>query len=290
MKIRATIRTQSGLNVGPKAAIRLQSALIRVLLIVAICATSYAADEIRSFSHATTCYAVIREMDGDVWYVTGQVFEAWGTSGRTAADYDISLTDESGALFVGDFDTNISAGYYYHVTHEQSGGSPADTDPAVWQEYGYWTGSTWYPGRVPWKDKVADFTEEDEFGGEVGGLDPNLTDLKRVIDDTYTLYTTVAGPNDANNFTLTAGIDANDVYEGMMIAVEDAGDSHWEVRMIYDYEVGRDVRVDIPFHFSPAAADKVYIWCVWFPRDVYDSTLASSYMQGPGILYVDRRE
>jgi len=249
------------------------------------------ADEIRAFSHASTCYTVIRELDGDVWYVTGQVFEAWGTGSRTAADYDIALTDKSGWMFVGDMDTNIGAGYYYLVTHEQAGGAPADTDPAIWQEYGYWTGSTWYPGRVPWKDKVADFTAEDEFGGEVGGLDPNITEIKAITDIFYTLDTTVAGPNDANNFTITAGIDANDVYEGMMISVQDAGDSHWETRMIDVYQVGRDVTVDYPFSFTPAAGDLVYIWNImYYPLDAFDSALSTGTLYGPGILHIDRTE
>jgi len=90
-----------------------------------------------------TLYAVVRNESGEVWYVAGKVFEAWGTGGRTAADYDIALTDKTGGMFVGDFDANIDAGYYYIVAHQQAGGSPADTDPAINREYGYWTGSVW---------------------------------------------------------------------------------------------------------------------------------------------------
>ena len=40
----------------------------------------YAASEIQSFTNCTAAFAVVRELDGDVWYVTGQVFEAWGTA------------------------------------------------------------------------------------------------------------------------------------------------------------------------------------------------------------------
>ena len=87
-----------------------------IILTLFISLSAYAANEIQSFNAgASTCFAVVRELDGDVWYVSGQVFEAWGTGGRDADDYDIALTDKSGGMFVGNFDTNISAGYYYII-------------------------------------------------------------------------------------------------------------------------------------------------------------------------------
>jgi len=143
------------------------------------------ANEIRSFdAGAATCFAVIREVDGDVWYVTGEVFEAWGTGARTAADYDISLTDKTGGMFVGDFDGNISTGYYYIVTHQQEGGSPADTDPAVWQEYGYWSGSAWISGPSA--------SDIDSIPAQIAALnDPNVEDIRREIDANSTKLATI---------------------------------------------------------------------------------------------------
>ena len=118
-----------------------------IVIICALCSRIQGANEINAFSPGVTAaYTVVREADGDVWYVTGQVFEAWGTGARTAADYDIALTDKSGGMFVGTMDTNIGAGQYYIVTHIRVGASPADTDPAVWQEYGDWTGTVWTAG------------------------------------------------------------------------------------------------------------------------------------------------
>ena len=127
----------------------------------------WGANEIRAFCPgATACFSVVREIDGDVWYVTGEVFEVWGTAARTAADYDIALTDKSGGMFVGTMDTNIGAGYYYILTYQQAGGSPADTDPVIWQEYGYWTGSVWQPYNFKTiEDKV------DIIAVDVAGLD-----------------------------------------------------------------------------------------------------------------------
>jgi hypothetical protein len=219
-----------------------------------------AASEIRAFAPGvTTAYAVIREADGDVWYISGQVFEVWGTGARTAADYDISLTDKSGDMFVGDFDTNVSAGAYIVATHYQSGGAPADTDPVVWVDEGNWDGSVWSTGNAPndvadavWEEAHADHTTSSTFGGLVAAI-KSMTDLMAVVT------TTVASPNDANNFTITAGQDVNDAYWMHAIMVEDAGDSHSEVRWIAQYSTSRDVRVDEPFSFTPAASDNVWI-------------------------------
>lgn len=123
----------------------------RLVLFIVVMSTAalQAANEINAFAPGvTTAYAVVRQGDGDVWEPAGQVFEAWGTGGRTAADYDIALADKSGGMFVGNMDTNIGAGDYHLVTHYQAGGAPADTDPVVWADSGNWTGSAWTPTTV----------------------------------------------------------------------------------------------------------------------------------------------
>ena len=97
--------------------------------------------EIRQFfATGYTLYAVIRNISGQVWYITGEVFEAWGTGGRTAADYDIALTEYHGS-YIGDFDTNIDAGRYDVQVFRQAAGAPADTDPMVGVTQISWSGS-----------------------------------------------------------------------------------------------------------------------------------------------------
>jgi len=149
------------------------------LLILLVCSLCQAANEIRAFDPgATTCYTVVREIDGDVWYVAGNVFEVWGTGARTAADYDIALTDKTGGFFVGTMDTDIGAGYYYLVTHQQAAASPADTDPAVFQEYGYWSGTVWQPNTLKTiEDKVGVPVALDGAAATLGGM------LTRIVDD-----------------------------------------------------------------------------------------------------------
>jgi len=267
-----------------------------IILSLIFCSISQATNEIRAFSPGiSTAYYVVREIDGDVWYVTGQVFEIWGTGARTATDYDIALVDKTGGMFVGNMDTNISSGQYYIVTHYQAGGSPADTDPAVWVEYGDWDGSSWIPSTITaadvadavWDEAMAGHTTETTFGGELQTLDPNITliladtneiqtdqvdggrldviwDAIKYKTDLITLVDTVVkDANDANNFTIEDGTDVNDAYWFMAIIVEDAGGNQSkEIRWIdrYDENSGDpNVWVDEPFSFTPAQNDVVHV-------------------------------
>jgi hypothetical protein len=93
------------------------------------------------YTSGNTLYAVVRNGAGDVWYPAGQVFESWGTGGRTADDYDISLTDKSGSRYVGDFDVNISAGEYSVQVFLQAGADPADGDSLVGGGEIIWSGT-----------------------------------------------------------------------------------------------------------------------------------------------------
>ena len=98
-------------------------------------------DEIRQFYPAAfTLYAVIRNTVGEVWYITGKVFEDWGTGGRDAADYDIALTYTGIQEYIGDFDTNIAAGRYDVQVFRQIAGAPADTDRMVGVTQISWSG------------------------------------------------------------------------------------------------------------------------------------------------------
>ena len=101
-------------------------------------------NEIRAYyKSGLNLYACIRDTSGQVWYISGQVFETWGTGGRDADDYDIPLTDYDGNMYLEDFDTNISAGYYTIIIYYRGGASAADSDPLLSYEEGYWTGSAW---------------------------------------------------------------------------------------------------------------------------------------------------
>jgi len=93
------------------------------------------------YAAGNTLYAVVRDCVGNVWCIAGQNFEGWGTSGRTADDYDISLTDRSGSMYVGDFDSNIPAGRYSVQVFSQGGANPADGDTLVANDEVLWSGT-----------------------------------------------------------------------------------------------------------------------------------------------------
>ena len=93
------------------------------------------------YASGNTLYAVVRNKAGDVWYIAGQVFEAWGTGGHDADDYDISLTDKDGSRYIGDFDCNIPAGRYWVQIFLQAGGTPADGDNLIAGYEIVWTGT-----------------------------------------------------------------------------------------------------------------------------------------------------
>lgn len=256
--------------------------LIIIYCLLTICSLVQGANEIRAFSPGVTAaYTVVREADGDVWYIVGDAFEAWGTGARTAADYDIALTDKSGGMFVGSMDINIGAGNYHLVTHYRATGTPLDTDPAIWQEYGYWSGTVWQPYDLKTiEDKIdavkaetvliledTDEIQTDQADG--GRLDLIWDAIKAVTDILAAVTTTVSDANDANSFTLTAGLDANDVYLGNTISIQDADDSHWESRMIISWTSARVVVVDEILGFTPAVGDVVVIWYSYYPMRAY---------------------
>ncbi len=92
------------------------------------------------YTSGNTLYAVVRNNVGGAWYAGGQVFEIWGTGGRAADDYDISLTDKGGNRFVGNFDSNIPAGRYSIQIFSQAGANPADSDNLVGGGKIVWSG------------------------------------------------------------------------------------------------------------------------------------------------------
>jgi len=97
-------------------------------------------DIVQGYRAGYTLYAVVRKRDGKVWYPTGEAFEVWGTGGRDAADYDISLTYKPLNMYVGDMDTKIQAGRYIVQVFRQAGGAPADTDNMVGIHELIWNG------------------------------------------------------------------------------------------------------------------------------------------------------
>ena len=94
-----------------------------------------------SFPSSSILYAVVRDAAKNVWQVAGQVFEVWGTGGRTAADYAITLNSDGGDLHIGDFDVNILAGHYIVQSFIRATLIPLDSDKTIGGEEMWWDGS-----------------------------------------------------------------------------------------------------------------------------------------------------
>ncbi len=87
-----------------------------------------------------TVYACLRNIIGEVWNPSSQVFEQWGSDGHTADDYHIGLTDKSGNRYTGDFDTAIGPGRYSIQIFVQSSQTLANTDELIGTGSIIWTG------------------------------------------------------------------------------------------------------------------------------------------------------
>jgi hypothetical protein len=144
-----------------------------------------------NYASGNTLYAVVRNTAGDVWYVAGQTFEVWGTSGRTADDYDISLTDKSGSRYVGSFDTNILAGRYSIQVFLQAGANPVDGDTFIACEEIVWSGT----GMVTADKLLANKAVQDKPSGQIKYYD----------DDEQTVLLTHTPTDSATTITRTPG-------------------------------------------------------------------------------------
>jgi len=98
----------------------------------------------QNFTSGETLYACRFQLNGHVFLTDGASDEEWGTGGRDADDYDVTLTESGDSgHYVGDFDGlgNIAAGIYRVAVYLQIGANPANSDPAISQGTVYWDGS-----------------------------------------------------------------------------------------------------------------------------------------------------
>lgn len=92
-----------------------------------------------------TLYACRWQKNGNVFLTNGASDEVWGTAGRDAADYAVTMTEEDvSGHYKGDFDTsgNIAEGIYDVTVLKQVGGVPANSDvPAIARGETDWDGT-----------------------------------------------------------------------------------------------------------------------------------------------------
>ena len=142
-----------------------------------------------NYASGNSLYAVVRNGAGDVWNATGQTFELWGTGGRTADDYDISLTDKSGSWYIGNLDSSIPAGRYSIQVFLQAGANPADGDTFIAGQEILWSGT----GVVKADKLLANKAVQDKPSGQIKYYD----------DDGQTVLLTLTPTDAASTITRT---------------------------------------------------------------------------------------
>lgn len=140
-----------------------------------------------NYESGNILYAVIRSKDGKVWYPTGIVFESWGTDGREAEDYCVSLIDKNGSLYVGDFEENIPTGRYYIQVFLQEGANPANDDSLIAYKEFNWSGT----GEVTSDKLLANKAVQNKLSGQIKYFD----------DDGQTILVTLTPSEDQVSVT-----------------------------------------------------------------------------------------
>ena len=143
------------------------------------------------YASGNTLYAVVRNGDGDAWHIAGQIFEVWGTAGRTADDYDVSLTDKSGSRHVGNFDANIPAGRYSVQVFLQAGANPANSDTLVVSDEIVWSGT----GRITADKLLANKAAQTKSTGQIEYYDDDGQTILLTHSPTDTEASTTRTPS-----------------------------------------------------------------------------------------------
>ena len=79
---------------------------------------------------------------GKVYVIATGLFEIWGASGHSRADYAIALTGDIGLLFKADMPSSVPVGDYFFVYTARQGQQAADDDPYRGQsQTKHWNGT-----------------------------------------------------------------------------------------------------------------------------------------------------
>ena len=94
-----------------------------------------------TYQGSATLYAILRaKTSSKVWNTSAEALQTWSDS--AIDDYDLTIADQDGDLYVGNFPTAISAGDYRVLYYAQSGSSPSTDDLLVGTTEVYWNGQT----------------------------------------------------------------------------------------------------------------------------------------------------
>jgi hypothetical protein len=233
-------------------------------------------------------------------------FAAAITSGT--AELRVLRINDDGTLDVYDWTTNdfVATGSgtpddETTMTQQQRrDSSGADVDTGIWTKV-LSTLTNWTVGRV-YRMTVYHVDSSPQtvhgkfqFGGAEGDLTVTSGNLEtdcqtiegnaalaaiegEVVDAVTILETTVVGDISTTQFTFQSGTAATGAFNRNVIAVQDADDSHWEVRRIVSSTLviaTTTIVVDTAFTFTPAIGDVLRIMAVSYNFDPANDTVAN---------------
>ena len=99
----------------------------------------------KEYATGNTVYSCRWDSSGNVFLTSGASSEVWGTGGRDASDYAVTMAENApDGHYIGDFDTsaNITTQVVYKVAvFLQDTGVPLDADFAIGEGEIYWNGT-----------------------------------------------------------------------------------------------------------------------------------------------------
>ena len=138
-------------------------------------------NEVRlNFASGKNMYFCVRNDAGEVAYLTGNVFETWGASGRDADDYDTIITGVGGDHYIGSFPTWILEGTYSIQVYERSVGTTVDSDRLKGGSSFLWDGTQ--------ERTISEVALQDTVFSEPSGVPPGTTSIAVMLNYLYRVF------------------------------------------------------------------------------------------------------
>ena len=237
------------------------------ILILFSCQLVYSGNEIRVYhASGSALYVMERNSSGQVFHLINNVFEDF----NDVNDYDITLIDKSGGMYLGNIDSNTPVGYYTLIAYSQTGAEPNITDDTfIGYEEGYWNGSVWFN----------DANQLQTIKTNLGYVD---TDMQSVLSNQTVINNNITDSNSTIIAAIDSGIsDVND-------SIDDLG---FGLMMVY-YAIDAnfvDLRTAMDANFASLSIDVNDIDANDIATAVWDKTASGSSSYSDVLLDIWKR-
>lgn len=188
-----------------------------------------------------------KTIEDSVAYDAAGMSLKWNFVSTAGVVTQVAVTPTTGGVY----DWSNLGGGMYAVEIPASAGASANNDT---EGYGYFTGSA--TGVLPWRGPNITFAPAHVVDGLVSGSDQLQVKTARVLE-----RTTIATLATQTSFTLTAGSEDNDAYNGALAVIEDASTAVQKAQVAISDYVGstKTVTLVAAAPFTVAAGDRITI-------------------------------